>query len=108
MIYFQLLGAQAASRSPCLVVFLVSAVLVASGGRKAGWGLLSLLPGAEWMQSSLLAQRHLPYVSRVVGRQRGPWSQTGLVLYLPRACQGETWLRRSFGGAGTLHGPSIL
>lgn len=28
------------------------------------------------------------YVSRVVGRQCSPLSQTGLVLYLPRACQG--------------------
>lgn len=47
VIYFQLLGAQAASHSPCLIVFLVSAVLVTLWGRKVGWELLSLLPRAE-------------------------------------------------------------
>lgn len=50
VICFQLLGAQAASRSPCLLVFLVSAVLVTAGGQEeAIWGLLSLLPRAEWV-----------------------------------------------------------
>lgn len=45
---------------------------------------------------SVVCSQHLPYASRVVGRQCGPWSWTGSVQYLPRARWGETWLGRSF------------
>lgn len=73
------LSAVGAQAEKCPFVTLhssVSPVLVTSGLRKAAWELPSLLPGAEGLQSSLLAQRHLPRVSWVVCRQLGPWSQT--------------------------------